>query len=203
MNNGMVAIPIAGGLAGSAIDHQIARSLPDLFVDIVHQHAHGGFLLPAFAGKSRAARSADGRVGGSFSLYRHESMVVVNSRRRQHAGMQSPSGIRHTPEEAHSHRKVPLSPAFGIRVGDDIVDQKEQPVKLGTGRSSPTTTSPSVICSSIGTDLRGGAVHIIDTALVLLIWRQDRAFFLVHGPVGLGGYRIRGNLFHISGLYQI
>ena len=68
----MVAIPIASGFARPAIDHQVARALADFFVEVVHQHAHGGFLLPAFTGKSRAAGSADGCVGWNFSLYRHE-----------------------------------------------------------------------------------------------------------------------------------
>ncbi len=75
----MVGLPTAGGAAGSTVDDEVARALGDFFVEIVHQHAHGSFLLPAFAGNRIAARGADGRVGGGgdFGFYRHEVMVVV------------------------------------------------------------------------------------------------------------------------------
>ena len=70
----MVGLPTAGCAAGSAIDDQIARALGDFFVEIVHQHAHGGFLLPAFAGNAVAAGGADRRVGGlgDFCFDRHD-----------------------------------------------------------------------------------------------------------------------------------
>ena len=51
----MVALPIAGGAAGSAVDDEVLRALGDLFVEVVHQHAHGGFLGPSFAGELVAA----------------------------------------------------------------------------------------------------------------------------------------------------
>ena len=78
-DDGVVGLPTAGGAAGAAIDDEVARALGDFFVEIVHQHAHGGFLLPAFAGNRIAARGADGRVGGlgDFGFNRHEVMVVV------------------------------------------------------------------------------------------------------------------------------
>ena len=73
IDDGVVAIPIAGGAAGAAVDDEVLRALGDLFVEIVHQHAHGGFLSPAFAGELVAARSLDRRVGraGCVGGYRH------------------------------------------------------------------------------------------------------------------------------------
>ncbi len=46
-----IALPGAGRLAGASIDDQILRLLGHFRVEIVHQHAHGGFLLPALAGE--------------------------------------------------------------------------------------------------------------------------------------------------------
>ena len=47
----VIAIPITRSFPGTAIDHQIARPFTDFLIQIVHQHAHGGFLLPSLAGK--------------------------------------------------------------------------------------------------------------------------------------------------------
>ncbi len=59
VDDGVVAIPIARGAAGAAVDHEVLRALADVRVEIVHQHAHGGFLTPAFAGELVAARRLD------------------------------------------------------------------------------------------------------------------------------------------------
>ena len=67
-DDGVVAVPVAGGAAGAAVDDEVLRALGDVWVEIVHQHAHGGFLRPAFAGKLVAARGLDGRVGADVRL---------------------------------------------------------------------------------------------------------------------------------------
>ena len=74
----MIAIPIARRFARAAIDDQILRPLGNFLVKIVHQHAHGRFLLPTFAGKRVAARGANAGVrrGGSFGINWHRNMVV-------------------------------------------------------------------------------------------------------------------------------
>jgi hypothetical protein len=46
-------------------------------------------------------------------LYHRESMVRCERR---------PLSILDTPEEIQTHRKVPLSPAFGMRIRDDNHD---------------------------------------------------------------------------------
>ena len=56
VDDGVVALPIARGATGSAIHHEVLRALSDVRVQIVHQHAHGGFLAPALAGELVAAR---------------------------------------------------------------------------------------------------------------------------------------------------
>ena len=53
------ALPIARGAADAAIDHELARPLGDLGVEIVHEHAQRGFGEPALGGERRAARRAD------------------------------------------------------------------------------------------------------------------------------------------------
>src|ERR1035438_9009751 len=51
--------PVAGGFAGAAVDHQVGRALGDVRVEVVHEHAQGGFLLPSPAAQGCAARGAD------------------------------------------------------------------------------------------------------------------------------------------------
>jgi hypothetical protein len=55
------------------------RAFGNFLVEIIHQHAHGGFLLPALAGNLGSARGADGSVGcgGNFGFNRHGLMVVL------------------------------------------------------------------------------------------------------------------------------
>jgi hypothetical protein len=54
------------------------RTLRNFLVEIVHEHAHGGFLLPAFTGDLVAARGANGGWGlEDFRFNGHELMVIV------------------------------------------------------------------------------------------------------------------------------
>src|SRR5690348_9331546 len=61
--DGVKTFPVARRFAASAIDDQILWALADFGIEIVHQHAESGFLLPAFAGNLRAARRALRRIG--------------------------------------------------------------------------------------------------------------------------------------------
>ena len=56
----VVALPVARGLAGAAIDDQLVGIFGHLGVEVVHEHAQGRLLAPAFAGHlgSRAARES-------------------------------------------------------------------------------------------------------------------------------------------------
>ncbi len=47
-----------------AVDDQVLGLLGDFGIEIVHQHAQRGFLLPAFAGKRGAARRAHRLIAG-------------------------------------------------------------------------------------------------------------------------------------------
>ncbi len=40
---------LRAALPGAAIDDQIVGSLGHLRIEVIHQHAQGGFLLPALA----------------------------------------------------------------------------------------------------------------------------------------------------------
>jgi len=69
----VVCLPTARRAARPAVHNQVFRPLADFFVKIVHEHAHSGFLLPAFAGEHVSAWRANGRVTlpQSFNLGGH------------------------------------------------------------------------------------------------------------------------------------
>ena len=48
-NDGVEAFPVARGTADAAIDDEVLRALGHFGIEVVHQAAEGGFLLPAFA----------------------------------------------------------------------------------------------------------------------------------------------------------
>ncbi len=58
-HDGVERRPVARGFAGSAVNDQILRALGHLGVEIIHEHAQGGFLLPALAAKGGAAGRAN------------------------------------------------------------------------------------------------------------------------------------------------
>ena len=53
------ALPVAGGAADAAIDHELVRLLGHLGIEVVHQHPQRRFGQPALGGKLRAARRPD------------------------------------------------------------------------------------------------------------------------------------------------
>ncbi len=57
----MIGLPISCGLSPTSVHDQLFRMLGNRRVQIVHQHAHGGFLMPAFAMQFRS-------VGGVNSV---------------------------------------------------------------------------------------------------------------------------------------
>jgi hypothetical protein len=61
------ARPVAGGFAMAAVHDQIGGALGHLGIEIVHQAAQGGFLLPTLA----AQPGATGRVNGGNCQGRH------------------------------------------------------------------------------------------------------------------------------------
>ena len=86
-HDGVEALPVARRPAGAAIDDQVARVLADLRVEVVHQHAQGGFLLPALAGDLAAARRALRDIGaGDFRIDRHDRSMLVPGRSGRKAG---------------------------------------------------------------------------------------------------------------------
>ena len=58
-DDGVEAGPVARRAADAAIDDQALRILGDLIVEVVHQHADGGFGRPAFGDDLAAAAGAD------------------------------------------------------------------------------------------------------------------------------------------------
>ena len=57
-HDGVEGLPVARRLAGAAVDDEVVGALGDLGVEVVHEHAQGGFLLPALAADLRAPRGA-------------------------------------------------------------------------------------------------------------------------------------------------
>ena len=73
-------LPVAGGLAGAAVDDEVLGALGDLGVEVVHEHAQGRLGLPALRGELGAARGADGARGsdgcvGHASITPHAASV--------------------------------------------------------------------------------------------------------------------------------
>ena len=87
-DDGAIGFPTAGRASGSSIDDEIFGTLGDFFVEIVHQHAHGGFLLPTFACDLIAARRANGRWSLDFCFNGHRVMLVLPILGRNSGGSQ-------------------------------------------------------------------------------------------------------------------
>ena len=51
-------VPVARRAADAAVNHQLARALGDIGIEVVHQHAHRRFGEPALGGDLRPARRA-------------------------------------------------------------------------------------------------------------------------------------------------
>ncbi len=58
-DDGVEAGPIAGGAAGAAIDDEVIGALGNIGIEVVVEHAQGGFLMPALAGDGGTAGCAD------------------------------------------------------------------------------------------------------------------------------------------------
>ena len=55
-DHGVEGAPVAGGLAGAAVDDELVGVFGDLGVEVVLEHAEGGFLLPSQGAQFRTAR---------------------------------------------------------------------------------------------------------------------------------------------------
>ena len=75
------ALPVARGLADPAVDDEVLGALGHLGVEVVHEHAQGGLLLPRPAGERGAARGADGAGGGRGRHISHLGLSPSSSPR--------------------------------------------------------------------------------------------------------------------------
>jgi hypothetical protein len=80
LHDALVAIPVARRLAGAAVDDQLVRPLGDGRVQVVHQHAHRRFLVPAQAAQLRAPRGRD--PGRRYGWFRGLEFSRVNTHYR-------------------------------------------------------------------------------------------------------------------------
>src|SRR5450755_3049632 len=67
----VISFPASRGAPGSSVDDQLIRIFCDLRIEIIHEHAHGGFLMPTFATHLAAARRPNdpSRTGGTFTAH--------------------------------------------------------------------------------------------------------------------------------------
>jgi len=74
------ALPVARGLADAAVDDELVRTLRHLGVEVVHEHAEGGFLRPRLAGDLRAPRCPhEAHRGNDGRLHISHRCVSVES----------------------------------------------------------------------------------------------------------------------------
>ena len=74
-----VGVPAPGGAAGAAVDDELVGMFGHLRVEIVHQHAHRGFLRPALAAALCAPGGMDGRpasVVAAWPALSHEPIMT-------------------------------------------------------------------------------------------------------------------------------
>ena len=76
-----VGVPAAGGATGAAVDDELVGVFGHLGVEVVHEHAHGRFLRPPFAGSLGAARRVNRFVAGD-----HVPIMAGRLPRRQPGG---------------------------------------------------------------------------------------------------------------------
>ena len=69
-DDGVEGCPAPRRPAGPAVDDEIVGPLGDLRVQVVHEHAQGGFLLPPPTGQGGAAWGSDGTGAGAHSSRR-------------------------------------------------------------------------------------------------------------------------------------
>jgi len=63
-HDGVEAVPVARGAANASVYHEVLRALGDFGVEIVHEAAESGFLLPTTTAEGGAAGGADDGSGG-------------------------------------------------------------------------------------------------------------------------------------------
>ena len=109
-DDGVEGLPVAGRLAGAAVDHEVLGALGDLGVEVVHEHAQGRLLLPALAGELRAAggtnhagplRTHDWRID-CFTVASSLSIVIAS---RADTGGRRPVQLR-DPRNRLNNRKL-------------------------------------------------------------------------------------------------
>src|SRR3954470_19981969 len=77
LDNGAIGFPTTRGASGSSVNDKVFRTLGDFGVEIVHQHAHGSFLLPTLASDLGSARCANRCGSLDLSFDGHASMVMA------------------------------------------------------------------------------------------------------------------------------
>ena len=83
-HDGVERLPAAGGPPCAAVHHEVLRSLGDLGVEVVHDHAQRRFGLPRLCPQRRAVRRVDGQAVVHGVLLRLPPLKTGRSRRNRH-----------------------------------------------------------------------------------------------------------------------
>ena len=105
-DEGVVGLPVAGRLAGAAVDHEVLGTLGVLGVEVVHQHPQRRLGLPRARGQLGAVRGMDGET-----RVRALGHAAIQLRRAP----ASPAGHRHTSlgYQTHYEQDGPPDPFSG------------------------------------------------------------------------------------------
>src|ERR1019366_5314347 len=93
-------------LSSSAVHNEIARTLRDLGVEVVHEHAQGGLLLPSLAAQRAAARRAHDAQAGIGDGSGHALSVNSPRATASASAAMSPASTRSSPRVATSARTL-------------------------------------------------------------------------------------------------
>lgn len=77
-DNTVVALPVTGCTAYATIDNQLRRLFRHFGVEVIHQHPHSSFSLPAFCRDLRAMRSMDNAIIGQTGRGRATHDITLN-----------------------------------------------------------------------------------------------------------------------------
>ena len=140
------ALPVARGAADAAIDHQLARLLGDVGIEVVHQHAQRRLGEPALGRRAscRAARGSGGRcrcgswrprhvqrrAGRSRPAASTTAPLRISARRRLQVGME----VRGRRRDAAPARRSSVAHRFERRARAQRRDGSRSPARRPAAR---------------------------------------------------------------------
>ena len=154
----VVARPVAGGLAGAAVDDQVLRALGDVRVQVVLQHPHRGLLRPALRGDRRAPGGPDRVHYSSFSSGVYGTKTLRRAAEASNVFEPGLSlcryGIADGLQQHHRQRH-----RRGVQIEDEPRPTPARSVTSATSATSPIGESVSATTASPAARASRSAVH--------------------------------------------